>query len=502
MFGASAPAFGAAPAAGSTPGFCFGAAAPASTPSLFGAASSAATTTFGASPFVASTPAFGAASSASLFGAASTPAMFGAASSAAVSPFSFASQPASAPSIFGAASSASLFGAPASTPSLFGAASSASLFGAATPAPSLFGSQPAGALGAPAQQQAVTALATKDGRPITHTSKWDDLSPQTQQYLTELEKVVVQYREDCRQLDADPRLAPAAGSGAAGAREQQEEMQGQARGLSQAISALGSAVKADVEQVGALREAVLHLVRSTDTALHTFKRSHAWREAAKASAPAPSHTPDLAGPPVLPSHFLREAIAGFLERLRQHRAAVAELEAALVGSGAAGYAPRRGSQAVDGLQALQGALTNVHDCLIHTAARLQALDDRVSAAREAYLARQRAAGNTRDPFAEEERRQAKLSEQQPRSPAAQAAALHAAQHQQLGGPAAAHMPALLPAAQGTTAFGAAPSPGMAASPGGLFGTVQPSPGGAFGTPLFGQQQRSAPTSRKPSSRRK
>lgn len=63
-------------------------------------------------------------------------------------------------------------------------------------------------------------------------------------------KVVVRYREDCRQLDADPRLAPGAGSGAAGAREQQEEMQGRARGLSQAISALGSAVKADVEQVG------------------------------------------------------------------------------------------------------------------------------------------------------------------------------------------------------------------------------------------------------------
>lgn len=89
--------------------------------------------------------------------------------------------------MFGAASSASLFGAPASTPSLFGAASSASLFGAATPATSLFGGQPAGALGAPVQQQSVTALTTKDGRPITHTSKWDDLSPQTQQYLSELE---------------------------------------------------------------------------------------------------------------------------------------------------------------------------------------------------------------------------------------------------------------------------------------------------------------------------
>lgn len=53
-------------------------------------------------------------------------------------------------------------------------------------------------------------------------------------------------------------------------------------------------------------------------------------------------------------------------------------------------------------------------------------------------------------------------------------------------------------------FGASPVPAgaPAASPGGLFGTVAPSPGGAFGTPLFGQQQRSTPTSRKPSSRRR
>lgn len=54
-------------------------------------------------------------------------------------------------------------------------------------------------------------------------------------------------------------------------------------------------------------------------------------------------------------------------------------------------------------------------------------------------------------------------------------------------------------------FGASPLQAGApvASPGGLFGTVAPSPGGAFGTPLFGQQQqRTTPTSRKPSSRRR
>ncbi|EFN58397.1 hypothetical protein CHLNCDRAFT_56832 [Chlorella variabilis] len=438
------------------------------------------------------------------FGAASTPA-FGAASSAAAPAFGQAA-PAfgAAPSPFGGGVATPAFGA--SSASLFGATPAPSLFGggptsafgfqssAAGASPSLFGAA-APTVGAPSQQ--VTALTTKDNRPITHSSKWDDLSPQTQQYLTELEKVVVQYREDCRQLDNDPRLA--SGSGA---KEQQEAMQAQARSLSQAISALGSAVKADVEQVGALREAVLYLVRSTDTALHTFKRAHAWREASKASAPLASQ--DIAGPPVLPAQFLREAVAMFLDRLKQHQAAVAELEQVLLASGATGQMLRRasggnGSHPADGLAALQAALTNVHDFLIHTAARLQALDDRVAAAREAFLARRRAAGDSSDPFAEEERRQHKRSAHQPRSPAAQAAALQAAQQ-----PHAAQQPP--GTGYTTTTFGMSPAPAShAASPGGLFGTLQPSPGGAFGTPLnFGdaQQQRSAPTSRKPSSRRR
>lgn len=493
-FGAtSTPAFG---AAASTP--AFGAAA---TPSLFGAASGAATTGFGqpapafgasSSPFggVVATPAFGAASAPSLFGAASSPSLFGAAS---------------APSLFGAASTPSLFGA-APSPGLFGAAPTPSLFGAAgggafgfqsgggAAAPSLFGAAQ------PAAGQQVTALTTKDGRPITHSSKWDDLSPQTQQYLTELEKVVVQYREDCRQLDADPRLA--SGSGA---NEQQEAIQARARGLSQSIAGLGSAVKADVEQVAGLREAVLYLVRATETALHTFKRSHAWREAAKTGAPVASQ--DLAGPPVLPSMFLREAISGFQDRLRQHQAAVAELEQVLLASGAGPMLRHGGggSQPADGLQALQGALTNLHDYLIHTAARLQALDDRVAVVRDSYLARQRAVGNTSDPFAEEERRQQRKADRQPRSPAAQAAALQVAQQQH----GVQHMAALPAAPHTTTTYGMSPGqPGPAASPGGLFGTVQPVPAGAFGTPMFGQaqqqlqQQRSTPTSRKPGSRRR
>jgi hypothetical protein len=48
---------------------------------------------------------------------------------------------------------------------------------------------------------------------------------------------------------------------------------------------------------------------------------------------------DLTGLPVLPSHFLQEAVAGFLSRLRQHQAAVAELEQVLLASSGSGGAP-------------------------------------------------------------------------------------------------------------------------------------------------------------------
>lgn len=61
-----------------------------------------------------------------------------------------------------------------------------------------------------------------------------------------------------------------------------------------------------------------------------------------AQASTPLAQADIAGPPVLPSSFLREAIAGFLDRLRQHQAAVAELEAVLVGGAGAQPVGRAG----------------------------------------------------------------------------------------------------------------------------------------------------------------
>eukprot|EP00887_Chlorella_sp_A99_P001526 scaffold8.g1526.t1 len=445
---AATPAFGAAPTG----------------TSLFGAAS---TPVFGSAPASSGGFSFGGASAASPFGGAvstpafafpsssSAPSLFGASMPALGAPvsssaFNFAS---STPSLFGGASAPSLFGG--ATPSLFGAAAAPSPFGAPTPG-ALFGQQQVAAAAS------AGALLTKEGRPITHGTKWDDLAPQAQGLLLEVEKEIVRYREECKQLDADPRLVGGATAAAATRRGEEDAAR-------------------LMRQVAELREAVMHLHRATESAVYTFKRSHAWREAAKAAAAGGSGqavTPleVLAGPVVLPSQFLRDAIAGFGEKLRQHRAVVAELEAVL----ARGQGNGASADSAQMLQALQGTLHN-------------ALDDRVENAKAVYLSRLRAAGDSADPFGELEREEQRRREGTPSKPSGAAAGGGAAAQPGGGGAPAAAAPGGFLPSPGGLAPGGSPLP---ATPGGLFGTVP-----AVGVDsLFGGGGQGS--KKKPSSRRR
>ena len=56
---------------------------------------------------------------------------------------------------------------------------------------------------------------------------------------------------------------------------------------------------------------------------------------------------------------------------------------------AAGRVLGSSSNPVDMLQSLHTSLSNLHNLLLHTAAKLQALDDRVGLAKEAHLATRR-----------------------------------------------------------------------------------------------------------------
>ena len=103
------------------------------------------------------------------------------------------------------------------TPSLFGGTQTAQPGALSTFSGSAFGAaQPQGAFGStlsgaafgaqpqqqPQQQQVSGALSTKEGRPLTHATKWDDISPQGQAYLLELECVMHALQSRCRKQDA------------------------------------------------------------------------------------------------------------------------------------------------------------------------------------------------------------------------------------------------------------------------------------------------------------
>lgn len=258
------------------------------------------------------------------------------------------------------------------------------------------------------QQQQQQQLVTKDHRPVTHSTVWDDLAPQAQHYLLELEKLISSYREECRQLDGEERLQQAAGA--------RGDMEAVAKSLSQSVAALGVRVRADAEEAEAVREEVMHLLRHTETTVHTFKRTHAWREMARLAPgqPLPSHLVEqLGGPVALPSSFLVESVASLKERMRGLEAASTELEIALqhhhhhhVGAANGSRSTMAESNTtLSALGSLQSSISNVHDCLMRSAAALQVVDDRLTKAKAAKMAAMQARGDFRDPFAEAEKQE-------------------------------------------------------------------------------------------------
>ncbi|KFM23363.1 Vacuolar protein sorting-associated protein 9A [Auxenochlorella protothecoides] len=325
--GASTPAFGTpstpfgfgagtpATAAASTPAFSFGNAPAfgASSPSPFGASS---------------TPAFGA-SSASLFGASSTPA------------FGFGSAPA-----FGASSTPGFSFNAAPTQAQTASAFGGGLFGGASTAVTPFGGGP----NAQQAQQAATSLLTTDGRPLGHNTKWDDISPAAQNQLLELEKFIVRLREDCAVLDADERL-----SNPAAAKQRLPET---SAALEQDIAALASRIKANESASDAVRDHVIHLLRSTESTLHAFQRSHAWREAAKLppGQPLPPALVEQLGlGVVLPSPFLAASIESYADQVESLRRALGALQSVLPdeGEAAAAGAAFAGPEGIEAFHAME-----------------------------------------------------------------------------------------------------------------------------------------------------
>lgn len=95
---------------------------------------------------------------------------------------------------FGSAAAPSLFGTPASQPGALTTFSAPAFGGQQQQSQGAFGSTFGGSSFGGGQQQqhqqqqqVSSALCGKEGKPLTHVTKWEDISPHGQQYLLDLE---------------------------------------------------------------------------------------------------------------------------------------------------------------------------------------------------------------------------------------------------------------------------------------------------------------------------
>lgn len=476
---ASTPAFGAAAPATSTP---FGATGATPTGFSFGGAAAASAPAFGTGTGLFGAPAAGATTS--LFGAPAT------------------SAPA-ATSLFGAAQPAT--SAPAFGSSLFGAApaaTGATGFSFATPAASTgfgtstFGQPAAGALVPVGQQQTVPPQASGA---ITYSTKWDELNPNAQKALVDLEQKINANRGDLEKLDMEARLQPDSAAAALSKGAVEEE----AHKLRQSLNAMLNAMRADDEALLAFREKVLALLHSSEALVRTFQRSKLWRDpnAQNRAALPPAYQEMLSAPVQLPSPYLEKAISGFQDTLAEYSKVVASLEQALPPGGLSdALAAARGAGAGGLAQALPTIVSNMHDYLVHVAAMMESTHGQVAAAKAAFLAQRRRAGNTSDPFAEARRYQQLSGSGSPRQQGAYGggggrASTSGADGGGGGGGGSSSL-LLAPAASAAQAFGGL-SPGgyatpvLSTLPSGASGFMTPQPGGMFGAAAAGSDGKRA-----------
>lgn len=171
----------------------------------------------------------------------------------------------------------------------------------------------------------------------------------------------------------------------------------QARIISQNVSALSIRERIDDEEIESLREASVHLVRHTESAVYSFKRACAWRNIMQTAASGQS-LEELGPPMSLPYPFLAETLADFQQKLKSQLVAAQELEITLKDK-TTSRIKKAGSEADATLIALQSSISNLHDCLMRVAAQLQKLDDSVNTAKAKVLsALHKQEAYVKDPF--------------------------------------------------------------------------------------------------------
>ncbi|XP_073115845.1 nuclear pore complex protein NUP58 [Elaeis guineensis] len=263
-------------------------------------------------------------------------------------------------------------------------------------------------------------LFTVDRSPAGYNTKWEDLHPDSQKLLLQIEERILEYKYESQKLDQCSRLYDSSVSS--------DSFEIDASRILQELGGITTAIEREKVSVQELMKNVNDMMWHTEFAVRSYVmlRPRFLRQnvpAASGVSPA-SQTVSVAvtsgqtnqlmtssispsfefysGIPKRPSLFMQHTAARFEKYLTECCQWIEELEQVLLMD--------TDKTSSNSLEALPKVMSNVHDYFIHVAAKVESLHQYIESMKMAYLADQRRRGDGNDPFIEASRREAAKQE--------------------------------------------------------------------------------------------
>ncbi|XP_020092976.1 nuclear pore complex protein NUP58 isoform X2 [Ananas comosus] len=262
------------------------------------------------------------------------------------------------------------------------------------------------------QPQQQLLLYTNDRAPAGYNTKWEDLHPDSQKVLLQIEERIREYRDESERLDQCSRLYDSS--------VYNDSFEHDAGRIVQELGGITTAMERERASIQELMNVVNDLMWKTEFAIRSymmlrprFIRPYVATPAAAGSATNPIGTNTsgqtnqqmavgptydfYSGVPKRPSPFMQHTVARFEKYLGECCKWIEELEQ-LVQMDV-------NRKSANSLEALPKVMSNLHDYFIYVASKVESLHQYIESMKAAYLANQRRRGEGNDPFIEASRRE-------------------------------------------------------------------------------------------------
>ncbi|KAL6636862.1 hypothetical protein ACP70R_024434 [Stipagrostis hirtigluma subsp. patula] len=228
-------------------------------------------------------------------------------------------------------------------------------------------------------------LYTVDGGPAGYETKWGELHPVSQELLLQIEDKMREYKYESEHLTQCSRLH--------GPSLFNKSYELDACQIMQEAQSVSTIIDREKVSVQSLMAVVKKISRNTDFAIRSYVKLNANRSGSSGAHTYHCYT----NAPRRPSPFVQHTVAKFEEHLGECCKWIVELEKLMQVTNDKTFQ--------ESLESIPVVMSNVHDYLIHVAAKVEDIHQYVETTKTRYLKDRRCRGDCTDPFLEADRRE-------------------------------------------------------------------------------------------------